>query len=71
MKENKDLETGDEKIRSAIFLLGITAGVGLSLAIYKSAENAILREENARLRTDVKKANYHLGRLMTRKIYRK
>jgi len=68
MEENKkDLV----KIKSAIFLLGITAGVGISLAVYKSAENAVLREENTRLRIDIKKANYHLGRLMTKKIYRK
>ena len=74
MEENKkDLELKREKIKLAIFLLlGITAGVGgVSLAVYKSAENAVLREENTRLRTDIKKTNYYLGRLMTKKIYRK
>ena len=69
MEENKkDLE----RVKSAIFLLlGITAGVGAGLAIYNSAENAVLREENARLRKEVRKSNYYLGRLMTKKIYKK
>lgn len=63
----------EEKIKSAIFLfLGIgISSVGLSIAISKSAENTVLREENARLRKEVKITNYRLGRLMTKKIYRK
>ena len=62
-----------EKIKSTIFLcLGIgISSVGLGLAISKSAENATLRKENARLMKEVKITNYRLGRLMTKKIYRK